>query len=129
MTEAVSTPSELETWVDEVKQRQNAEDAAETIKMTKELLAGLVCEGIPTPVTGVEENGIVSLSWLTPTTFMEVWVNPQGGYEFLWLNTTATRADRKPEDTLEFTETKVGPAINAVASWDFTGIYENRHFS
>lgn len=129
MTEAVSTPSELETWVDEVKQRQNAEDAAETIKMTKELLAGLVCEGIPTPVTGVEENGIVSLSWLTPTTFMEVWVNPQEGYEFLWLNTTATRADRKPEDTLEFTETKVGPAINAVASWDFTGIYENRHFS
>ena len=129
MTEAVDTTAPDETWIDEVKQRLNAEDAAETIKMTKELLAGLVCEGIPTPVTGVEENGIVSLSWLTKTTFMEIWVDAKEGYEFLWMDTTVTQADRKPEHTLEFTETKVGPAINAVASWDFTGIYENRHFS
>lgn len=129
MTEAVSTPAELEAWIDEVKQRQNAEDAAETIKMTKELLAGLVCEGIPTPVTGVEENGVVSLSWLTQTTFMEVWVVAKEGYEMLWMDTTVEWKERKPEHTLEFTETKVGPAINAVASWDFEDLYPNRRFS
>lgn len=129
MTEAVNTPAGLETWIDEVKQRQNPEDAAETIKMTKELLAGLVCEGIPTPVTGVEENGVVSLSWLTKTTFMEIWVDAKEGYEFLWMDTTVIKEDRKPEHTLEFTETKVGPAINAVASWDFEDMYPNRHFS
>lgn len=129
MTEAVSTEAPSEDWVDQVRQRLNEEDATETIKMTCKLVLGLVCEGVPTPVIGVEDSGIVSLSWLTTTTFMEVWVNANSGYDMLWMNTTVTREDRKPEDTLEFTETNVKSAINAVASWDFTGLYENRSFS
>lgn len=129
MTEAVSPTTHDETWIDEVKQRLNAEDATETIKMTKEMLAGLICEGIPTPVTGVEGNGVVSLSWLTKTTFMEVWVVAKEGYDMLWMDTTVEWKERKPEHTREFTETKLAPALAAVASWDFTGIYESRHFS